>query len=691
MIEYDRVILSLKTSRDILVHVVPSDSPTHPGSHEKSPGSMSCRTLSEGIYWCFILWLSLRVVSGQVLEADDECGSEACALNALQQRVQQKVEDAENFTTPFRMLKNSLSGRCLAIAGPGVVGDPLMLLVGYFLDFVFVVGYGYFLDFVFAALVTVRLVDVRNINLGVSECKTFADVKASLPSNFGVMCAFTLVRKLPLNIVSDDELVKTVLKRCSNFTTIMDYWASYYISLEVSKGEHAVLDRDAPASSTAEPCDDSDSESEADLRTIGEYAENLEKENQALRLVIASGLGYAIPDTVDEIEQNIENIKAVLNIHTEKLLELKNAVTREMPLPERWQDFTVKNFKEEALEFLGNKKTKTCYKKYQFVVSDRTMDNNRERVSLNYPIRGRTIEVRPVGVGGARPKTIKNQHTVKDKTVKAKTKADELNAELSKSYNKETAEDDVKVVASKVEWFVTKSLSGVQGAQDAFAEVLNSLDVARLGKLIELSKEDGVNDTRLKSMTPCLFGKEGQEISRKHELYGSMLNTASAYVEAASDNAKPPEDKVGYFLHFVFAVGYFLDCVFAVSYFLDFVFAVPWLGVFVENVRDCGAQISRLQQFRLAEGHLVTLGEGEVPLCVLLDGDKLNLVDCEKDHGGWTFEKSYFRSYGWLKRGKKCLGVQGTMSKKMGSFVVPESCSYLPLSDQKWYWTEDLK
>ena len=308
-----------------------------------------------------------------------------------------------------------------------------------------------------------------------------------------------------------------------------------------------------PSSSTTEPvddCDDNDSESEADPEVVGDYVENLEKESKALRLVIASGLGYAIPDTVDEIEQNIENIKAVLNIHTEKLLELKNAmveqrdrndiqgilvkfagqVTREMPFPNRMCDWTVKRFKEEVLEFLGKKKTKTCYKKYQFIMCNETMDNNRVNFLSHYWMRSCTVEVRPVGVGGARPKSVKNQHMVKDKTVKAKTKADELNAELSKSFNKETAENDVKVVSRKVEWFVTKSLSGVQGAQDAFAEALNSLDTEALAKLIDLSKEDGVNDTKLKSMTPYLFGKEGQEISKKYELYGQMLNTASAYV-----------------------------------------------------------------------------------------------------------------------------------------------------------------
>eukprot|EP00913_Durusdinium_trenchii_P006605 g6204.t1 len=58
-----------------------------------------------------------------------------------------------------------------------------------------------------------------------------------------------------------------------------------------------------------------------------------------------------------------------------------------------------------------------------------------------------------------------------------------------------------------------------------------------------------------------------------------------------------------------------------------------------------------IQDFRLAQGHLVTLGEGEKPLCVILEGTASKLEECDKDQGHWTFEKSYFRSYGWLKRG----------------------------------------
>ena len=106
---------------------------------------------------------------------------------------------------------------------------------------------------------------------------------------------------------------------------------------------------------------------------------------------------------------------------------------------------------------------------------------------------------------------------------------------------------------------------------------------------------------------------------------------------------------------------------------------------------DCASTIERIRQFRLSQGHLVTLGEGEVPLCVLMEGDSLKLDKCENDLGGWVFSKSYFRSYGWVKQGKKCLGVQGSMSKQVGALVVAESCSYLPLSDQRWFWTDDLK
>ncbi|CAJ1337257.1 unnamed protein product [Effrenium voratum] len=105
---------------------------------------------------------------------------------------------------------------------------------------------------------------------------------------------------------------------------------------------------------------------------------------------------------------------------------------------------------------------------------------------------------------------------------------------------------------------------------------------------------------------------------------------------------------------------------------------------------DCGATIERVQKFRLESGHLVVLGEGEVPMCAVPQGGTVRLGGCDKDGGGWEFSASYWGSYGWLKQGKQCLGIKGTMSKKAGSPVVAESCSYMPLSDQKWYWTDKL-
>eukprot|EP00439_Symbiodinium_sp_Y106_P026590 s5166_g3.t1 len=111
-------------------------------------------------------------------------------------------------------------------------------------------------------------------------------------------------------------------------------------------------------------------------------------------------------------------------------------------------------------------------------------------------------------------------------------------------------------------------------------------------------------------------------------------------------------------------------------------------------ILDCGAAISRMQQFRLRDGKLECLGEGESNLCVLLGGDgRIFLGSCDWPGNRWTWSKSYFRSYGWLKqvtpKGDYCIGVKGTMGKKSGESVVAERCSYMGLTDQRWVWGDD--
>ena len=56
---------------------------------------------------------------------------------------------------------------------------------------------------------------------------------------------------------------------------------------------------------------------EPDNEVSTDYMEALETENQALRLVVMSGLGFAIPETIEGVEANISAIQQVLNAHTE--------------------------------------------------------------------------------------------------------------------------------------------------------------------------------------------------------------------------------------------------------------------------------------------------------------------------------------------------------------------------------------
>lgn len=93
------------------------------------------------------------------------------------------------------------------------------------------------------AFISVKLVDGRDINLDVSGCETFADVKAIIRNQFGVLYAFEF-SKLPVtNVVGDSEKVKSVMKSCCNFNTHLCYFThvNVKVNIRIITGEQPVV------------------------------------------------------------------------------------------------------------------------------------------------------------------------------------------------------------------------------------------------------------------------------------------------------------------------------------------------------------------------------------------------------------------------------------------------------------------
>ena len=93
------------------------------------------------------------------------------------------------------------------------------------------------------AFISVKLADGRDINLDVSGCETFADVKAIIRNQFGVLYAFEF-SKLPVtNVVGDSEKVKSVMKSCCNFNTHLCYFThvNAKVNIRLITGEQPVV------------------------------------------------------------------------------------------------------------------------------------------------------------------------------------------------------------------------------------------------------------------------------------------------------------------------------------------------------------------------------------------------------------------------------------------------------------------
>ena len=74
-------------------------------------------------------------------------------------------------------------------------------------------------------MISMRLVDGRNIQISTEGCKTMGDVKTKICATHGVKYDFT-VHRLPItNRVMESEKMKDVLKGCSEFGSSLDYYS----------------------------------------------------------------------------------------------------------------------------------------------------------------------------------------------------------------------------------------------------------------------------------------------------------------------------------------------------------------------------------------------------------------------------------------------------------------------------------
>ena len=142
---------------------------------------------------------------------------------------------------------------------------------------------------------------------------------------------------------------------------------------------------------------------------------------------------------------------------------------------------------------------------------------------------GDIVVVSNRGQGGARPKTIRGQAMVKDKTIKSKLKAEEMNKELVKTVNFNASDPSLKIIKDKVEYMVTKANEGAQSAQDVIAHAIGALDVQILACILEKSSEDISAEKKLKDISRKILGNECLQIEKLKESYEIVLETAEAY------------------------------------------------------------------------------------------------------------------------------------------------------------------
>lgn len=296
---------------------------------------------------------------------------------------------------------------------------------------------------------------------------------------------------------------------------------------------------DASTQLPAENDEGSESESseEHDNEVSTEYIEALETENQALRLVVMSGLGFAIPETIEGVEANISAIQQVLNAHTEKLLTLKSRaveqqtatapwhnqgvlirfvgeITREMDLAGT-HDATVKRFKEMVLEYIGKNKTKLCYKKYVFTLGDVVMHNNREKVWHNYNLHGGILTVRPSGTGGAKKGTKQPSKTsnMTKKTMMVSSHKDELATLHAKNLQADVGAL-LQAESMKMQTLHAVMSDAGKGAKVALKQMIESVpsdaltDLTKMDASRPADKLDELNAKLLTHFIPKLFTLE---------------------------------------------------------------------------------------------------------------------------------------------------------------------------------------
>ena len=304
-----------------------------------------------------------------------------------------------------------------------------------------------------------------------------------------------------------------------------------------SAGGHVEVDASTQPPAENDEGSESESSEEHDNEVSTEYIEALETENQALRLVVMSGLGFAIPETIEGVEANIAAIHQVLNAHTEKLLTLKSRaveqqtaaaprqnqgilirfvgeITREMDLAGT-ANATVKRFKEMVLEYIGRNKTKTSYQKYIFSLDDIVMLNNREKVWNNYHLNGRILTVRPSGTGGAKKgmKQPSKTSNMTKKTMMVSSHKDELASLHAKNLQADVGAL-LQAESMKMQTLHAVMSDAGKGAKVALKQMIESVPSDALTDLVKLDasrpadKLDELNAKLLTHFIPKLFTLE---------------------------------------------------------------------------------------------------------------------------------------------------------------------------------------
>ena len=266
-----------------------------------------------------------------------------------------------------------------------------------------------------------------------------------------------------------------------------------------------------------------ESDCEAEPEVSADFVLGLMKENQALRIVIASGLGYEVPDNIPALEVNMAKIQSVLDVHMTKLVELRaanaqtsgllvafpNMVTREMPVDREFFKKTVKQAKEFVLTFLGKNKFKMDYRKFVFITGDGVvMSNNRVNIINYVNSMGQRINVAPTGSGGAKTIRLNNmvkgqeKHTMNVEQLKAI--ASSVPAELRGLITVQKLETDISKFVSDIE---------TKGAKTTFVELTKSFYLQNPQAYEELRKyldetNTGSVDSKLNKVAEQMFHLE---------------------------------------------------------------------------------------------------------------------------------------------------------------------------------------